>query len=423
MNYESKFWNRRAGYFYNTKESFDLSDVRYLHSGVDTVKQLFNCLPRNKVLRQINEHYLFPKNDVISIGGIDWRIVRSSKQSGYQYILKNLDEGFVVLFKSFYADENFHASHLKIEVTPQCIYENTPKSLTERLRVIAGIFGTECEECGIAAHIAVDMKGFRVPADFEARLVAKAKRQFRVNNISNVQVALNEIAAVYGNGQTYTFGSASALQFCLYEKDQEAIKSDKIGFWESVWMTTPSVDDVCVPEYQHGDRVHRFEMRFHQSIIREFCNASAHTKTGELLQINDFLQLSEHLTALWHYALNNFRLQHSATYIDPYWQSLIEDVVIYPPAPDWFYKRGKKAPGQSSRRNVAFWLGNAIKLMARKRFTVQFAVSYILESGLDGDLADYFGCFQFGCHDELRQCLHEFVRERMERHWLEGVAA
>ncbi|MBU3068778.1 hypothetical protein KOI40_03045 [Aestuariicella sp. G3-2] len=359
---------------------------------------------------------------VITLGDIDWQITRSSKKSGYQWILKNLDEGFVVLMKSFYAEETHNASHLKIEVTPQCIYEHTPKSLCERLRSIASIFATQLLENGIAAHLAADLKGFTVPKDFECRLVTKAKRQFRVNNISNVQVSLNEIATVYGNGQTYTFGSASSLQFCLYEKEQEAIKSDKIDFWEKVWSKVPSVDDVCTPEYQHGDRVHRFEMRFHHSVIREFCNASVNQKTGEMLVINDFEQLSEHLTALWHYALNNFRLQHSASYIDPVWQLLIEDITIYPPAPDWFYKRGKKPPTQNSRRNVAFWLGNAIKLMARKRFTVRYAVQYILNSGLDDDLADYFGVFQFGYHDELRQCLHEFVREKMERHWLEGVA-
>ncbi len=423
MNYESKFWNRKAGCFFNTKEMFDLSDARFLHAGVDTIKQLFNCLLRSEVLGKLAQQYEVYPGAAIELGGVDWQVTRSSKKSGYQWILKNLDEGFVVLLKSFYADEILNASHVKIEVTPQCIYENTPESLSNRLREVAGIFATQVKECGIAAHIAVDMKGFKVPADFEARLVAKAKRQYRINNISNIQMSLNEVAAVYGNGQTYTFGSASALQFCLYEKDQEIIKSDKVDFWERIWSKTPSVDDVMVPEYQSGDRVHRFEMRFHHSIIREFCNASVNEKTGEVLAINSFLDLSEHLSALWKYALNNFRLQHSATYIDPMWQMLIEDVLIYPPAPDWFYKRGKKPPSQNSRRNVAFWLGNVIKLMARKRFTVGHACQWILSAGLDEDLADYFGVFQFGYHDELRMCLHEFVREKMERHILEGVAA
>lgn len=422
MRYESKFWNREKQSFYNSQKAIDLSDVRVLHTGVDTIKQLFNCLLKIPVLTEIHQFYQDMDSNVITLGDIDWQITRSSKQSGYQYILKNLDLGFVVLLKSFYIDPDLNGSHLKIEVSPQTIYENTPKSLAERLRQIAGIFATQLVECGIAAHMCCDVKGYKVPQDFEQRLVAKAKRQFRINNISNVEMTLNDIAAVYGNGQTYTFGSASALQFCLYEKPPEAIKSDKIGFWEEVWQKTPSVEDLFTSEYQQGDMVHRFEMRFHHSIIREFCYGSTNTQTGETLVINDFEDLSKHLTALWQYGLNNFRLQHSSTYIDPMWQLLIEDVEIFPPAPLWEYKRGKKPPTPSSKRNVAFWMGNLIRLMARKRFKVDYATNYILNSGLDHELSDYFGIPEFGMSDMLRIKVREFVENKMNDLWLQGVA-
>lgn len=423
MRYESKFWLRKNAQFYNSDRYIDLADVKVLHTGVDTVKQLFNCLLKPDVMCHIEQYYADTARTIITLGDIDWQMTRSGKQSGYQYILKNLDIGFVVLLKSFYTPQDLNGSHIKIEVSPQTIYASTPKSLSEQLKTIASLFATQIIPCGIAAHMACDVKGYKVPPDFEQRLVAKAKRQFRINNISNIEMTLNEVSAVYGNGQTYTFGSAGALQFCLYEKDQEAIKSDKIDFWENVWKKTPSTDDVFTPEYQSEDRVHRFEMRFHHSVIREFCNASTNTKTGETLVINDFEDLSKHLTALWQYGLNNFRLQYSTSYIDPMWQLLIEDVEIFPPAPDWFYKRGKKPPTASSRRNVAFWLGNLIKLMARKRFKVEYATTYILNSGMEAELSDYFCIPEFGMSDLLREAVRDFVQKKMNDHWLAGVAA
>lgn len=423
MRFENKSWERKGQYFFNSVEGFDLSAVRVLHTGVDTVKQLFNCLLRRDVLTELQEHSENFPGRSIELGGIEWLLNRSSKQSGYQYILKNLDVGFVVLVKSFYADESLSASHVKIEVTPQCIYESTPEGLTAQLRRVASIFATQLKETGIAAHIAVDLKGWDVPADFEQRLVAKAKRQYRASAISQAQFSLNEIATIYGNGQTYTFGSASGLQLCIYDKVAEATKSDKLSFWEGVWQQTPAVDDVRYSEYVSGDSVRRIEVRFHHSVIQQFCWGSTNTETGETLVITNFLELCDHLTALWQYGLNNFRLQHSSSYIDPVWQLLRDDVTIFPPAPNWEYKRGKKAPGEVSRRNVAFWLGNVMRLMARKRFNADFVVNYILSSGLDDELADYFGVGWFGEHDALRMALYEFVQERLERHTLSGVAA
>ncbi len=422
MRYENKFWERKGNYFYNSKEAFDLSSVRFLHTGIDTVKQLYNCLIKPDVLLEIERYYDSPTG-TIKLGDCIWTMNKSGKQAGYQYILKNLDLGLVVLLKSFYCDASLNGSHLKIEVTPQRIHESTPEQLKDDLNAVAGIFATQLVESGVACHIAVDVKGLEIPKDFESRLVAKAKRQFRFNNISQAQWSLNEASVIYGNGQSYTFGSAGALQFCLYEKDQEAIKSDKLSFWQSVWETVPSVEDFMTPEYQDGDRVHRLEMRFHHSVVREFCYGSVNEKTGEALQINNVHDLSQHLTSLWKYALNNFRLQHSSSYIDPFWQMLIDDIVIYPPAPHWFYKRAKKQPGQSTRRNVAYWLGNVLKLMARKRFTVAHACQWILASGCTEELADYFGVFQFGANEELEFMLREFVQDRLEMHVLNGVAA
>lgn len=428
MRYENKFWHRAGNRFFNQTASVDLSGLRYLHTGVDTVKQLYNCLIRHDVLQTIQLAH-DDGHTFITVGGIDWLITRSSKASGYQFILKNLDEGFVVLLKSFYADADLSASHLKIECTPQLIAEHTPESLTQAIDGIASLFCVQLLHAGVSVHIAVDVKGFVVPADFEARLVAKAKRQYKFNSISNAQLDLNETAVIYGAGQSYTFGSAGALQFCVYDKVSEALKSDKIGYWESIWSRVPASDfdgdfsDLAsASEYQIGDSVHRIEARFHHSVINQFCWGTK-LPDGSSLTIKSYAELTPHLTALWHYALNNFRLQYSSSYIDPVWQALIEDIQFFSPAPSIEYRRAPKAPSENSRRNVAFWLGNQIKLYSRKRFKPEYVVSKLLSCGLDADLAHYFGVLLYGNSDVLYDVLLEFVTEKMRLHLLNGVAA
>jgi len=421
MRYESKLWHREGSYLTNSQTSFDLSNIRYLHTGVDTVKQLFKCLLKTEILVELQRIYDSGFNQVIELGGIDWLISRSSKSAGYQWILRNGDEGLVVLLKSFYADESLHASHVKIEVSPQLIARNTPKELSDYLKKIASSFATQLNETGIAAHIAVDIKGFEIPEDFEYRLVTKSKRQMRHLGISDSHFSVSETAVVYGDRQTFTFGSVGGLQMQLYDKVTEAIKTDKIGYWEEKWRQTPSTDDFMEPEYQDGDSVKRLEMRFHHSIIQQFCNGTK-DDNGEFIQINNFEDLAKHLTALWRYALNNFRLQHSTSYIDPMWQLLMEDVEIYAPAPDFLYTRKPKPPGESTRRNVGLWLGNHLKLMCRRRFTLDFAVSNILQCGLEVELMDYFGLWGYEGREALPAVVREFIREKFQILELRGVA-
>lgn len=428
MRYENKFWNRVGSTFINQNTSVDLSGLKYLHCGVDTIKHLYNCLIRPEVLKLVASAYE-SSDQYLTLNGIDWLLTRSSKASGYQYILKNLDLGFVVLLKSFYAEPDLSASHLKIECTPQLIAQHSPQSLTQELKEIASHFCTQLMPSGVSCHIAVDVKGFEVPKDFESRLVAKAKRQYKFNSISNAQLDLNETAVIYGAGQSYTFGSAGALQFCIYDKTAEAIKSDKLAFWQSIWSRVPSSNfdgdfSQCenMSEYAEVDTVHRIEARFHHSVINQFCWGTKDA-SGKNIEIKTFEDLFPHLTALWKYSLNNFRLQHSTTYIDPVWQSLIEDIEFFCPSPSIDYRRAPKPPSQNTRRNVAFWLGNQIRLYARKRYTVDYVVATILSSGLEAELSDYFCVKMFGESELLQDVLYEFVSEKMRVLTLNGVAA
>ncbi|WP_409991230.1 hypothetical protein [Cellvibrio sp.] len=342
--------------------------------------------------------------------------------------MKNLDLGFVVLIKSFYAEPDLSASHLKIECTPQLIAEHTPQSLTKLINEIASDFAYQLVPSGVSCHIAVDVKGFQVPADFESRLVAKAKRQFKFNSISNAQADLNETAVIYGAGQSYTFGSAGGLQFCVYDKVSESLKTDKYQFWCDQWSKVPAANfdgdfsQQNISEFQHGDTVHRIEARFHHSVINQFCWGTVGTD-GKNISIKTYADLAPHLTALWQYSLNNFRLQYSTSYIDPVWQYLIEDIQFFCPSPVLEYCRKPKPPCENSNRNVAFWLGNQIRLYARKRFKTSFVVSRILSAGLDAELANYFGCKLYGESEFLHEVLTEFVDKKLRHHILNGVAA
>jgi hypothetical protein len=84
------------------KQDFDLTKMRFLHTGIDTIRQLYNCSIKADVLSQIAHHYENNNTDVIEIEGIPFKLSSSGKKSGYKYILKNLELGYVVLLKSFY---------------------------------------------------------------------------------------------------------------------------------------------------------------------------------------------------------------------------------------------------------------------------------------------------------------------------------
>lgn len=402
-----------------SRETVDLSDVRILHVGVDTVKQLYNCLLRLDIYELLDNT---ASGTVLNLGGIDWMLSRSSKQSGYQYILKNQDLGYVVLLKSFYKELDQVGPHLKIEVSPWVIHENTEKQLTDKLAFIAKVFSTEIKPSGVAVHIAADVKNLKVPDDFEKRFVCKAKRQFKFNVASNVHFeGLNSVAMVYGDRQSFTYGQVSAVQFCMYDKTAEIESKDKADFWHRVWYDTPSVENPFLSEFEPGDKVTRIELRFHHSIVDQFCNGTV--EMADYSVHRTYERLVPHLTGLFKYGLDIFRLQYSTSYIDPLWQMLLEDVEVLHPEHGAHYKRAMKKPSLSTRRNVGFFLGNFIRIATRKQLRPDHIAKTLLQFGIDSELADYFDVPLFGGGMALEMALVEFIQKRMQQLTLDGVAA
>lgn len=441
--YESKKMKRSGNVFYTERLSaeYDLTGLRFLARGIDTIRQLFNCSLRGDVFNRISNHWEDATADVITIGGIDWKLTSSGKSSGYKYILKNLDAGVVVLLKSMYCEGDKHGGHLKIEATPQLIHRLGLEKLTSYLREIGSLFADTLEASGVSVHLFCDMKGLVLPDNFEESLVTHAKRNLKVSAISSAHFEVAEAAFSYGKGQTYMFGSSGTVQLCIYDKTAEAVKSDKLDHCESLWRECPSLDDPFVPEYRDGrdggeqDTVHRIEFRLHHTVIKSFENGRFNetqvlddlgnvVEPGEVVSIREARDLKKHLQGIWLYCLKAFRLQHSTSYIHPIWQMLEEDIGWFGMQNDWGYKRSpKKSPGVVSRRNVAMWIGNWLRLAARRGFTPEFVTGQIMAASMESEIADYFGLRWFGNSSEVIQCLFEFVDRRLRDHRLNGVAA
>lgn len=418
-----KTWQRDKNIFANRGnlkrgdlEQIDLSNIRILHAGVDTIRQIVSGQINLSTLALIEGHLSAGFKYSIVLGSYEFAITKAGSSSGYQYILKNMYYGITVLFKSFYAESDTHASHLKIEYSPHFIHHNDVVSIDQTTVDIASMFLAEFDFEAIAVHLAVDIKGFEIPKNLETRLKTKAKRSFAFTGIDSIDFDLNTVAVRYGQNESYTFGNAGSLQFCMYEKTKEANKTDKIHFWESIWKTCPGIDDPFEPEYEEGDKVVRLEARFHQKVIKEFCQG---TKGFEAKNFSD---LSMHLTGLFKYFLANFRLHHNKNFIDPLWQLLLEDVTICRPMQPMFYKRCYKRQSSKSKRNVAFWMGNAMRLFARNNYAQEYIVKYFLESGLISEFKDYFGMMPNSTVDDVSDYLRDYVSTKLEYLQLNGVS-
>lgn len=420
VKYEQNTWHRESNWFVNNKDKLNYSGVRVLHTGVDTVKEIYNCLLRPEIMMNIEHCYDSEFDSIINLGDYSFLISKSSKKTGFQWILRNNDIGIVVLLKNFYVDGDINGSHVKVEGSPHLVASMRPAAYSEFTAKIASLVATQIKPAGVAVHLAVDIKGWKPEEDFEYKLVTRSKRRMSFAGISNVEFNMSEVAAIYGNRETYTFGSASSVQMCVYDKVAEAIKSDKIDFWEKVWRTVPSAECVLEPEYQDGDTVTRVEYRFHHSVVQQFGH-------GTGFEANSFEEISEHLNGLFHYGLNNFRYHHSTSYIHPVWQILQEDVLFFNEPLELVYRRAQKqADNRTTKRRIAIWLGNTIRLHARKGLKSSFIVRSILQSNLEDELCHYFGLFTNGFggeKEDLFVVLSEHVDMRLNKMVLEGIAA
>ncbi|MDR2093229.1 MAG: hypothetical protein LBP58_07950 [Azoarcus sp.] len=373
----------------------DLSRVHVLHSGLDTVRQLYTGTLQPDVLAEVSRIYNDGFGECLELGGHVW-LLGSGGKSGYQYRLQNSDLGLIVFLKSRYVDVLQEGSHVKIECSPHWLYPRGIEAMGAELDALAKVFLTGLRPSGCAVHLCCDIQGWGPGADFLDRLVTRARRFVSHRSSKVVYVDTGEIATSYNEGQSYLLGSASSVQMAVYRKDIQAKVMDKLDFWRNIWSQACGVDFTDTL-YDETMPVWRVEFRFHHSVLADFGRGAASQMeygfTVEQERWSHITGVSGHLQGLWSYGLTNFRLElvgeGVGRYLDPVWQLLLEDIMHSAPVGDIFYKRVKKTPGVGSEKNLMLAVGNLLSLYARHGFSVDYSMQCLKGCGIYDDLYNY----------------------------------
>ncbi|OEC35180.1 hypothetical protein SAMN05216600_116102 [Pseudomonas cuatrocienegasensis] len=342
----------------------DLSGVRLLRCGVDTVRQLYRGLIRPEIMA------LFEKpGTLVEFAGQRWHSGRVGRDSGYQYKLQNADLGFILLVKNFNAKLESIGPHLKIEVSPHAIDALSPERLQARMDFYAQALMTNVDVNQCAVHLALDLQGWTPPADLVARMHCKARMHRDISGINEINWSTK--SSTYGRGETSMFGSANGVQLCIYNKTEQARATDKLDYWESVWRRRDSFDEGDPDNYNPAQDVWRVELRYHHSIIQQFASGSLDLQSSAPIETRTFEAFSAHLDGLWCYGLGQFKLLSRPGYFEPIWTLIRDDVRVDLPVESLLdqteYKRYYKTSRGFSGKNVELFLGNFVSLLARER--------------------------------------------------------
>jgi len=399
--------------FFDTKSAriTDLSRVRLLRCGVDTVRQLYRGLIRPEIMALFEV-----PGAMVEFAGHVWHSGRVGRDSGYQYKLQNADLGFVLLIKNFNAKLENIGPHLKIEVSPHAIDALSPERLQERMDFYASAVMTHVERNQCAVHLALDLQGWEPPADLVARLHCRARTHRDISGIKEIQWATK--SSVYGRGETSMFGSAGGVQLCIYNKTEQARATDKLDFWESIWRLRDSFDGSDPDNYNPAQDVWRVELRYHHSVVQQFASGSIDVKTGEPIGTDSFAAFSAHLDGLWRYGLGQFKLLHRPGQYEPIWTLIRDDVRVDVPVDSLVeeteYKRYYKTSRGFSGKNVELFLGNFVSLLARERVGARTAFDRLKEWECWPVIRDHYAAKEMSERD-LYKHIKNLLQERHVR--------
>ncbi|MCY1272871.1 hypothetical protein D9M70_214650 [compost metagenome] len=349
----------------------DLSGVRLLRCGVDTVRQLYNGVIRPEVLDLFDQ-----PEEFVGFAGYRWAKGRIGRDSGYQYRLQNADMGLILLIKNQNVKAESFGSHLKIEVSPHALDGADPGVLQGVLDDLAAGVLAACETNQCAVHIALDVQGWTPPADLVDRMHCRSRRVQQVSGIQRIEFDGN--ASVYGRGETYMFGSAAGLQLCIYNKTLQARATDKLDYWDTVWARLngdPFGDGDSA--FNPLETVWRIEFRFHHSVIQQFSEGST-LASGEVIGCRTYAGVCPHLQGLWQYACDNFRVLSRAGIFDAFWSLITQDTKVRvetdPLIERTEYRRYYKTAKGFSGRNCEMFLGQFVSMIARERIPAKKAI-------------------------------------------------
>lgn len=385
----------------------DLSGVRLLRCGVDTVRQLYRGMIRLGVLA------LFEKTGtIVEFAGQRWHTGRVGRDSGYQFKLQNADLGFVLLIKNFNAKADSIGPHLKIEVSPHAIDSLSPDRLQARMDYYASEILEHVEVNQCAVHLALDLQGWQPPADLVARMHCRARNHRDVSGINSIEWAMK--SSVYGRGETSMFGSANGVQLCIYNKTEQAKATDKLDYWQSVWRRNDDPFDAeCLDNYNPEQDVWRIELRYHHSVIQQFASGSTQLSTGELIDTRTFEAFCPHLDGLWRYGLQQFKLLTRPGCYDAFWTLIRDDVRVELPVEslmdDTEYKRYYKTAAGFSGKNVELFVGNFVSLLARERVGATKAFDRLREWECWPVIRDHYAAKDMG-----ERAIYRHIRDLLE---------
>ncbi len=385
----------------------DLSDVRILRCGVDTVRQHYRGVLRPDVLP------MFEDQGFVEFAGEIWHKGRVGRDSGYQYKLQNADLGIILLIKNFNAKADSHGPHLKIEVSPHAIESRDHGQLQQLMDSFAEAVLTSMERNQCAVHLALDVQGWTPPEDIAARMHCRARTQRSVNGMNELEWATK--CSTYNRGETAMFGSASGLQLCVYNKTEQAKATDKLDYWEKVWRQTDNPFDPADPgNYDPAQQVTRLELRFHHSIVQQFTLGSVNVHTCAFIGGHTYAALVPHLDGLWRYGCEAFRLLDRPGAYNPFWTLISQDVKVFVPVVSLVdhtqYKRHYKTANGFSGKNVDLFIGNMVSLLARERVGAKKAFASLKEWDCWPVIRDHYaakGKTERGIYQHIRDLLQE----------------
>ena len=389
----------------------DLSGVRLLRCGVDTVRQLYKGMIRPEIMS------LFETPGVmVDFAGQRWHSGRVGKDSGYQYKLQNADLGLILLVKNFNAKIDQIGPHLKIEVSPHAIDNLSPERLQARLDYYADALLTHIEINQCAVHLALDLQGWEPPADLVARMHCRARTHRDISGINELH--WHTKSSVYGRGETSMFGSANGVQLCIYNKTEQAKATDKLDYWESVWKRRDSFDDDDPNNYNPKQAVWRIELRYHHSIIQQFASGSVNLHSGAVIDTRTFAAFSAHLDGLWRYGLQQFKLLSRPGRYEAIWTLIRDDVKVEIEADSMLdeteYKRYHKTSKGFSGKNVELFVGNFVSLLARERVGAKKAFENLKQWECWPVIRDHYAAKDMSEHD-LYKHIKALLEERHVR--------
>ncbi|WGS84969.1 hypothetical protein [Methylomonas sp. UP202] len=389
-------------------------ELKVLHMGVDTVKQLYGGVPDKARFDEIQAIYDQGYGGTIELmtsdGVFNTFLVGSGGKGGYRFSIQNAEIGVVILFSSIYVpkiDEDkpespHNVSNLKIELSPHLILAKTPDDIQQFTDVLAKQFMTQIKPSGIAVHLCADIQGVEIPDDFDLQLTTRTRRIVSRTGLSEINFPL--MASKYGAGQSFLFGRADSVQFALYRKDIQAKENDKMHLWGAVW--SEALDRHLEPAYDREAPVWRIELRFHHTAIDELAR-------DKDLEIKTFEGVSKLLLSFWQYGLDKcYRWDHNHLFIHPAWQYLIELNTVFTNNGLVFSRRVKKQPGEGNQKNVALAIGNMLSIYARNKFPIRYAMTSLKKSGIWRDILGYYA-LKTGIYDNEGDLVH-MIREDIE---------